>query len=744
LEVIDVSEDGSTGNGSQAQEAKAYIAVVFAFDAKTNVLRADLSEVVSPIENSLQTLQEALSKEGYSSFQYKPGIMESLAQKAREGETGSFEIAVRKEYTSVEFVFDENSNRLSAQFSLNYEDIRLNHGIAQDILKEKGFDTLTFHPGALQKVILNASKNNRQELEIAFRKVYSDVFFHFDETGNLLQATLSNTFTDPQITLRSIHNDIKSKGFDCLFFKEGILESLLPKIQKAEEGEITVAEKKDAQVLVELSRDKMEATVSTVSAFGGVALSADLIKQVVKNSGVDLNLCDQAVLLEVSTQSSTSKMPFARGLKSMPGEDCRFEALITEINEKDRAVDDQSVVNHLDGNDFVMVEIGTPLMEKFPATLGTNGCNVLGEEIIATPGEDFNFDSDLSGAVVDATNSNVLLAECKGHPIICARSVWVGSLLRLDNVDIKSGNVNFDGSVHVEGEVMAGFTVEVTGDLMVKGMIENATVTAGNDITVGGGVIGSNPNKEQSIKSDQVVVQENQRFDVNEKRAEEKPPEKKSPQEGLRTKLKAGGEIDVGFMSMVNAQAGGNIVVKEYVMHSYLESGSQIILGQTGGKGRLIGGKCFAAEGVLANEYGTDANVKTLVSAGTKVSHSDELKVLVESMNKKTEEALNLSKIIAKMRSDASSKLGVELQQKMDTITNTVDDLREKIGEQAKEAEEISKLISDSSNINISSRKQIFPNVEFCINGVNIKFDQPTVSGAYHESKSKVVKLINA
>jgi uncharacterized protein (DUF342 family) len=736
-----VSEEGSAGEGDQAREAKAYIAVVFVFDEKTNVLRADLTEVTSPIDNSLQVLQETLSKEGYSSFQYKPEIVESLAQKASKGETGSFEIAVRKEYTSVEFVFDESSNRLSAQFSVSYEDNRLNHGIVQDILKEKGFDTLTFHPGALQKAILNASKNDRQELEIAFRKVYSDVLFHFDEAANLLQATLSNTFTDPQITLRSLHEDIKSKAFDCFFFKEGILESLLPKIQKAEEAEITIAEKKDAQVLIELSRDKMEATVRTVSAFGGVELSADLISQAVKNSGVDLSLCDQAVLLDLSTQSNTSKIPFARGLKYIPGVDCRFEALIGEIHEKDRTVDDQAVVNHLDGNDFVMVEIGTPLMEKIPATLGTNGCNVLGEEIIATPGEDFDFDPDLSGAVVDATNSNVLLAECKGHPVICARSVWVGSLLRLDNVDIKSGNVNFDGSVHVEGEVMAGFTVEVTGDVTVKGMIENATVTAGNDITVGGGVIGSNPSKEKSIKSDQVGVQESEGFDVNEKLPEEKLSEKKSPQESLRTRLQAGGVIDVGFMSMVNAKAGGDIVVKEYVMHSYLESGNQIILGQTGGKGRLIGGKCFAAEGVLANEYGTDANVKTLVSAGTKVSHSYELKVLAENMDKKTEEVLNLSKIIAKMRSETGSDRGVEVQQKMDTIINTVDDLRGKIGEQAKEAEEISKLISDSSSIIISSRKQIFPNVEFCINGVNIKFDQLADSGAYHESRSKVVKL---
>ncbi|MFT6094060.1 MAG: hypothetical protein ACJA2Q_001962 [Pseudohongiellaceae bacterium] len=731
-----MSEEERASGNDRAQEAEAYIAVVFVFDEKTNILRADLTKVASPSENSLQALQETLSKKGYSNFQYKPEVVESLAHKASQGETGSFEIAVRKEYTSIDFVFDENSNRLSAQFSVSYEDNRLNHGVVQEILKEKGFDTLTFHPGALQKAILNAGKNDRQELEIAFRKVYSDVIFHFDETVNLLHATLTNTFTDPQISLRSLHEELKLKGFDRFFFKEGVLESLLPKIQKAEEAEITVAEKKDAQVLVEFSRDKMEASISTISAFGGVELSADLVNQAVQSSGVDLSLCDQVVLLDVSKQESVSKVSFAVGVKYIAGEDCRFEALIGEINEKDRTVDDEAIVNHLDGNDFVMVEVGTPLMQKIPATAGTDGCNVLGEEIIAKPGDDFDFDIDLSGAIVDADNSNMLIAECDGHPIICARSVKVGSIIRLDDVDIKSGNVSFDGSLYVEGEVKAGFTVEVTGDVTVKGMIERATVIAGNDITVGGGVIGGDFGNEKSLKNAKSSEHRNEKSEENEK-----APEKKSHQENLGTRLQAGGAIDVGFMSMVNAVAGGDIVAKEYVMHSYLESGNQILLGQAGGKGRLIGGKCFAAEGVLANEYGTDANVKTLVSAGTTITHSAELKELAESMDKKNEEVLSLSKIIAKMRSDIDSDGVTEVQQRLDTIINTVDVLREQIGVQAKEVEKVSKLVSDSSNIIISSRKQIFPNVEFCINGANIKFDQLADSGAYHESKGKVVKF---
>ncbi|MFT7295007.1 MAG: deoxyribodipyrimidine photolyase, partial [Pseudohongiellaceae bacterium] len=121
-----MSEEGASESDT-AQEAKAYIAVVFVFDEKTNILRANLTKVALPTENSLQALQETLSKEGYSNFQYKPEIVESLVQKATQGETGSFEIAVRKEYTSIDFVFDENSNQLSAQFSVSYEENRLNH-----------------------------------------------------------------------------------------------------------------------------------------------------------------------------------------------------------------------------------------------------------------------------------------------------------------------------------------------------------------------------------------------------------------------------------------------------------------------------------------------------------------------------------------------------------------------------------------------------------------------------------------
>jgi uncharacterized protein (DUF342 family) len=66
--------------------------------------------------------------------------------------------------------------------------------------------------------------------------------------------------------------------------------------------------------------------------------------------------------------------------------------------------------------------------------------------------------------------------------------VLVQPSVTVKNVDFKSGNIHFDGSVIIEGDVLQGFCVEASGDVHVKGSVEHATIRAGGSIHVGGGV----------------------------------------------------------------------------------------------------------------------------------------------------------------------------------------------------------------------------------------------------------------
>ena len=58
------------------------------------------------------------------------------------------------------------------------------------------------------------------------------------------------------------------------------------------------------------------------------------------------------------------------------------------------------------------------------------------------------------------------------------------------DVDYSTGNIKLEkGSVHVNGSIREGFTVEAPAHVVVKDSIEGAIVSAGGDIEVKGGLV---------------------------------------------------------------------------------------------------------------------------------------------------------------------------------------------------------------------------------------------------------------
>lgn len=58
------------------------------------------------------------------------------------------------------------------------------------------------------------------------------------------------------------------------------------------------------------------------------------------------------------------------------------------------------------------------------------------------------------------------------------------------NVDSASGNVNANGSVIVQGDVMEGFSVKAGQDISVRGMVEGAILEAKGTISLSNGMNG--------------------------------------------------------------------------------------------------------------------------------------------------------------------------------------------------------------------------------------------------------------
>jgi uncharacterized protein (DUF342 family) len=164
----------------------------------------------------------------------------------------------------------------------------------------------------------------------------------------------------------------------------------------------------------------------------------------------------------------------------------------------------------------------------------------------AKPGKNITFATKLDGATIDPNDPDVLIAAISGCPVILKNGVSVDPVYSVKNVDLHSGNISYMGAVHITGDVHADMTVKASGDIYVDGTVENATLEAGGDIVVKGGIIGSS----------ELHTKQNEKF---------------------HAAIKCNGTCTARFVQNTHISAGKGIFIHDVAMLSELTAGHQII-----------------------------------------------------------------------------------------------------------------------------------------------------------------------
>ena len=146
------------------------------------------------------------------------------------------------------------------------------------------------------------------------------------------------------------------------------------------------------------------------------------------------------------------------------------------------------------------------------------------------------------------------------------------------NVDNSSGNINFLGTVVIQGDVTQGYTVKAGKDITVHGMVAGATLIAGGSITVSNGVNGMSGGS-----------------------------------------LTAGGDITARYFQNATLECGYD-VLGDVLMNCSVQAKHSILL--RGPNASLMGGKCTAGQQICAKAIGTPNNVPTDVCVDSSDLHS--------------------------------------------------------------------------------------------------------------------------
>lgn len=260
----------------------------------------------------------------------------------------------------------------------------------------------------------------------------------------------------------------------------------------------------------------------------------------------------------------------AKGREPRHGSDARIEYYFnTDVHAQPTMRDDGSV-DFFNLNVINHCKAGDMLARIVPADEGEYGVNVMGARI--KPRDVKRVTLKFGHNIELSEDKLSIFSKVNGHVVLVEDKVFVSDVFEVENVDISTGNIEFEGSVQVNGNVSSNYVVKANGNVIINGVVEGAHIEAGGNIIIARGMNGMS-----------------------------------------KGTLKAGGNIVAKFLESATAEAEG-YVSTESILHSRVVAGTEIVV--SGKRGFITGGHVQAAQKVEVKNLGAVMGTSTIVEVG--------------------------------------------------------------------------------------------------------------------------------
>lgn len=291
------------------------------------------------------------------------------------------------------------------------------------------------------------------------------------------------------------------------------------------------------------------------------------------------------------------------GTPAVRGRDANIEFLFENASVKPKLLPNGKV-DYREFTKFVIVDKDQLIIKRTPPDKGKDGMDITGNVIKAVEGVDKTVE------VVEGVYSDLEKTEFRskynGHVVVSGNAVTVLPMLQVDgDVDMRVGNLRFEGTIVVTGNVHSGFVIDAD-DIVVDGIVENADLKARNTIVIKRGVKGVTG----------------------------------------KGSIKAGGNISVGYCENADILAGGEFTVEKYCFNSNIEAHSVSAIG----KNVIISGgslKVFA-EAHITN-LGSKNSSKTEIELGYSHSMQNKAEKVKIEINQLTESMEKINDVLSKL-----------------------------------------------------------------------------------------------
>jgi hypothetical protein len=454
-------------------------------------------------------------------------------------------------------------------------------------------------------------------------------FILHQESGELI-ARFEPTDGDSPPDMAVLTRLLGEQGFDGLLLPEQTLHDFISRCEKLGIAfEMPIGKRCDGEFTITLADDLQSADLTLKAPHGGRAVEADAVLASLHAHGIIYGV-QQAALDAALAAGHCEHLCIAKGDAPVQGTPGRFESMLVDPAQQLADADAHEDINYNDLCHLLLVHSGQLLMRRIAPIPGINGTNIKGAAIAANPIPDIAFASPLEGAAPDPDNPDLLVATQAGQPVVMPNGIYVNNVLEVANLDLNTGNIAFEGTIRIQGDVKAGMQLKVSGDVIVNGTVEAAEIIAGGNVTVNGGIIGfGNP----------------------------QPGAKTLPANTAR--IQCQGSVQALFMEHARIEAGDSILIASHARRSELFARNAVLVGKPGAKNsHIAGGTVQATQLVKVPTLGAASGMQTSVHVGSDPYLVQEIAAHEQRLQDKLSQVEKMRQLLAYLKQNPQKAAG--------------------------------------------------------------------------------------
>lgn len=378
----------------------------------------------------------------------------------------------------------------------------------------------------------------------------------------------------------------------------------------------------------------------------------------------------------------------AVGEKAIEGRDGYYlYTFDTNPNKKPRLRED-GTVDYLNLNLFQTVSKGDLIARYFAKIDGEDGTDVLGKKIVVKKGKHL---SPLRGkGFFTSEDCMEYYALYDGKVEVANGCINVTQTSMLPgNVDLNSGNLDVKGDLDIMGNVITGMVVKASGNVTIGGLVEGASIIAGKNVLIKGGILG-----------------------------------------GGKAKVVAGGNIFAQFIENAIIESG-DCVQANSVVNSIVTAYNDInIFGKTSS---IIGGSLKANRMVRTRCIGSIGQITTRINVGMESSEIASLKYK-EMKRKEVEEELHKVETAINMMKNMS-----EQKEMLMMLTRTKIDRNAMLTNLNKEIEDLRIRMKLAAKAEVIAETMAYQGTIVSIDGIVLKLDNDYEKISFIRKKDKIL-----